>query len=387
MPSSYDYMITGSGLAGLSLLYQLLNDERLKQKKILLIDPVKKNQNDRTWCFWEKEAGPFEHLVCHQWNTLEFFSDKISRTFTMQDYRYKMIQAGDFYNHVLTLASQFDNVTFLHEKITSINSNKEKAIVKTGSGEYTADYAFNSTGLFHPVMNEKNTLLQHFLGWYIETKEEVFDPGIATLMDFRLEQHHGTTFMYVLPVSSTKALVEYTLFSPRTLKESEYIKEIRKYLKERLKVGDYEVTHSEFGVIPMSMARFPKYPGGHNRIINLGTAGGYTKASTGYTFQFVQKHVQQIAERLKKNQSPAKKPSFRDRMFDWYDLTLLDVLMSGRLTGRQIFSGLFKNVPPERILAFLANESSFWEEFRIRNSVPMLPFMISGMKQLVMPGK
>jgi lycopene beta-cyclase len=387
MTKDFDYIIAGSGLAGLSLLYHLLRDDHLKTKNILLIDPAKKKDNDRTWCFWEKKPGPFEHLVCHQWKTLQFYSHDVSREFEMKYYRYKMIQSGDFYAHVLDLANKFDNVVFSDEKILEINDTGKAAEVKTESGSYSSEYVFNSTGLFHPKMNENNTLLQHFMGWYIKTSEPVFNSNVGTLMDFRLNQQHGATFMYVLPVSSTEALVEYTLFSEKTLKEEEYITELEKYIKDELKINNYEITHREFGVIPMTMARFKRYLGAGKRIINIGTAGGFTKPSSGYTFQFVQKHLLQVAERLKNGQSPAIKPSFRERMFFWYDMTLLEVLLSGKLTGEQIFSSLFGKVNPERILAFLANESTFWEEFKIRNSVPLLPFMISGMKQLVAPRK
>lgn len=382
MAKKYDYIIAGSGMAGLSLLYHLLLDDSLNQKKILVIDPVKKTVNDRTWCFWVKDEGVFEPIVSHQWKTLQFFSHKVSRKFDMKEYRYKMIQSGDFYSLVLDFAKKFDTVTFSHEKITDIGVQGNDAVVKTDKGEYAAEYVFNSTGLFHPEMSEKNTLLQHFLGWYIKTDAAVFDSNIGTLMDFRLSQQHGTTFMYVLPTSSTEALVEYTLFSERTLEEEEYITELENYIRDSLKISDYEITHREFGVIPMSKARFKRFQGEGNRIINLGTAGGFTKPSTGYTFQFVQKHVAQVAERLKRNQSPAINPSLRERMFFWYDMTLLDVLLTRKLSGEQIFSSLFKKVSPERILAFLANESGFWEEFKIRNSVPLLPFMTSGMKQL-----
>jgi lycopene beta-cyclase len=383
MNMDLDYIIAGSGLAGLSMLYHLLKDDKLKTKNILLIDPVKKKDNDRTWCFWEKQKGPFEHLVHHQWKTLQFYSHDVSRKFEMKQYRYKMIQSGDFYNHVLGLAEKFDNVVFSNEKILEINDNGQTAEVKTNTRTYTSAYVFNSTGLFYPKMDEKNTLLQHFMGWYIKTSAPVFDSNVGTLMDFRLNQKHGATFMYVLPTSSTDALVEHTLFSEKTLKEDEYIRELGKYIKNELKINDYEITHREFGVIPMTMARFKRYLGVENRIVNIGTAGGFTKPSSGYTFQFVQKHLTQVAERLKNNQSPAIKPSLRERMFYWYDMTLLEVLLSGKLTGEQIFSSLFGKVDPERILAFLANESTFWEEFKIRNSVPVMPFMMAGMKQFV----
>ncbi len=383
MSKDHDYIIAGSGLAGLSLLYHLLNDDLLKTKNILVIDPLKKKENDRTWCFWEKHNGPFEPIVCHQWETLRFFAQDVSREFEMEKYRYKMIQSGDFYKLVLDLAETFPNVTFINEKISGIAEKGNRGSVKTDAGEYEAEYVFNSTGLFHPEMDEKNTLLQHFTGWYIKTEQPVFNSKIATLMDFRLNQQHGTTFMYVLPTKDTEALVEYTLFSPKTLTPKEYETELRRYIREDLQIEDYEITHSEFGVIPMSKARFKRYQGKYKRIINIGTAGGFTKPSSGYTFQFVQTHLEEVANRLKHNQSPAISPTLTDRKFLWYDLTLLDVLMTGSMTGEKIFSSLFKKVKPESILAFLANESTFWEEFKIRNAVPILPFVISGMKQIL----
>jgi lycopene beta-cyclase len=387
MSLKYDYIIAGSGLSGLSLLYRLLFDKDLQEKKILVVDSAIKTQNDRTWCFWEKENGPFESLVCHQWKTLQFFSPQVSKEFEMKDYRYKMIQSGDFYSFVLDFASRFENVTFLNEQIEEIFEEGDKASVKTGAGTYTADYVFNSTALFHPQLTEQNTLLQHFLGWYIETEESKFDPLVGTLMDFTLAQTHGTTFMYVLPTSERKALVEFTLFTERLLPEKEYEEALSLYIQEKLGISKYTISHTEFGVIPMSLAKFSPHIGKNKRIINIGTAGGYTKPSTGYTFQFVQKHIGQIVYQLKHHESPVVSPSFREQMFQWYDRTLLDVLLTKSLSGEQIFSSLFKQVEPERILAFLANESGFWEEFKIRNSVPQFPFVFSGIKQLIGLGK
>jgi len=387
MSNTYDYILAGSGLSGLSLLYRLLKEDNLQHKNILVIDSASKNQNDRTWCFWENEAGPFESLVCHQWNTLQFFSPQVSKEFEMKEYRYKMIQSGDFYAHVLDFVKRFKNVSFLQEQILEIIEEGEYAVVRTQNGSYLADFVFNSTSLFHPTMNEENTLLQHFMGWYIRTEQPVFNPKVGTLMDFTLAQTHGTTFMYVLPTSPHIALVEYTLFTERLLKEEEYETELKSYIKDKLGIVDYEITHTEFGVIPMSLAKFPAYLGKNKRIINIGTAGGYTKPSTGYTFQFVQKHVGQIVAQLIENQSPLVVPSLREKMFELYDRTLLDVLLTKRLSGEQIFSSLFKKVDPERILAFLANESGFLEEFAIRNSVPQFPFAFSAMKQLMGLGK
>ena len=70
----YDYIIAGSGCAGLSLLYRILNEQSLNKKNILVIDKNQKNINDRTWCFWENKEGIFNSIVTHKWNTLEFLN-------------------------------------------------------------------------------------------------------------------------------------------------------------------------------------------------------------------------------------------------------------------------------------------------------------------------
>lgn len=382
MKLDYDYIIAGSGMAGLSLLHHILLEDTLCKKKILVIDKEQKTENDRTWCYWEKGKSIFEPIVHHQWKTLQFFSPNVSKEFTLKKYRYKMIQAGDFYSLILGHAATFENVTFKTGNIVEMDAKKGMALLKTDMETYRGRYIFNSTGLYHPEMNTKNTLLQHFTGWFIKASTPVFDSKVGTLMDFRLNQHHGTTFMYVLPTSSTEALIEYTLFSEHTLEEEEYRQALKNYIENRLKISEYEITHKEFGIIPMSLAKFSRYMKDEGRIVNIGTAGGFTKASTGYTFQFVQKNVTQIVERLKLDQSPATGLSWEDSIYAWYDRTLLDVMLSNKLTGIEIFSSLFKKNNPESILAFLANESNFWDEFKIRNSVPIGPFMTSGMKQL-----
>lgn len=387
MSTNFDYIIAGSGLAGLSLLYRILKEENLSDKNILVLDSASKTQNDRTWCFWEKEEGPFESIVCHYWETLQFFSPTVTKKFLMKEYRYKMIQSGDFYQFVLDFVKGFKNVTFSMEPIEDIREEGEYAVVKTTQGSYSASYVFNSTSIFYPKMEEENTLLQHFLGWYIRTEEDFFDPKVGTLMDFTLPQTHGTTFMYVLPTSNREALVEYTLFTERVLEQEEYEQALKSYMKEKLGIASYEITHSEFGIIPMSLAKFPAHLGKNKRIINIGTAGGYTKPSTGYTFQFVQKHMNKLVAQLKNKQSPVVDLSFREKMFEWYDRTLLEVLLTKSLSGEKIFTSLFGQVEPERILAFLANESGFWEEFKIRNSVPQFAFVYAGMKQLMGLGK
>ena len=376
----YDYIIAGSGCAGLSLLYRLLKTPLLQDKSILVIDQDQKKSNDRTWCFWEKSPGLFESIVHAKWNKLEFLSTEFKKELNLESYTYKMIQGIDFYNFVINYAKKFKNVSFVQETINSIDNIDKKAVLKTTKNRYTANYIFNSTNLFNPKINEQNSLLQHFKGWLIKTEKPVFNPEIGRLMDFRVSQENGATFMYVLPTSATEALVEYTLFSPRVLDKEVYTLELKKYIKEELKIDNYTLIHQESGVIPMSLEKFEQNP--KLNVINIGTSGGYTKGSSGYTFQFIQKNIIEIINNLVEGNNIIQQTSFKNKYYQWTDRTLIDVLLSNKLTGKDVFTKMFQKVPAEKILAFLGNESSFIEDLKVFTSFPVKPFLTSGIKQL-----
>ena len=376
----YDYIIAGSGCAGLSLLHKILQTPSLQNKSILVIDKDQKKSNDRTWCFWEKNPGPFESIVYAKWNKLEFLSTDFKKELNLESYTYKMIQGIDFYNFIINYAKKFKNVSFVQESINSIDNIDKKAVLKTTKNTYTANYIFNSTNLFNPKINEQNSLLQHFKGWVIKTEKPVFNPEIGRLMDFRVSQENGATFMYVLPTSATEALVEYTLFSPRVLDKEVYTLELKKYIKEELEIDNYTLIHQESGVIPMSLEKFEQNP--KLNVINIGTSGGYTKGSSGYTFQFIQKNIIEIINNLVEGNNIIQQTSFKNKYYQWTDRTLIDVLLSNKLTGKDVFTKMFQKVPAEKILAFLGNESSFIEDLKVFTSFPVKPFLTSGIKQL-----
>lgn len=378
----YDYIIAGSGCAGLSLLYTILQQPKLAGKKILVLDRDQKTENDRTWCFWEKEAGLFESIVYHKWDNLIFKTEKFTKQFHLEDYSYKMIRGIDFYEKVLAFAKKFSNVEFVYGAIESLEETTECASIKINGKVFQGDYIFNSTSLLHPIIDKSNTLLQHFEGWVIKTDVPKFDKTVGTLMDFSVSQENGATFMYVLPTSETEALIEYTLFSPELLKKEDYKSAIRKYLKDDLAIENYEIQQTEFGVIPMTMAKFERFKSADSRIINIGTAGGFTKASSGYTFQFIQKNSEQIVNQLITSNSPATAPSMSDKIFSWYDRTLLEVLISKKATGKEIFSTMFRKLNPTNIIPFLGNESSLFTDIKIMKTLPILVFLRAGIKQL-----
>lgn len=375
----YDFIIAGGGCAGLSLLMRLLHTPQWRDKNILLIDKAPKTANDRTWCFWETKAGLFEPVVHHSWDQLYFFSDQTERLFSIAPYRYKMIRGIDFYSYVYAYMSKFKNVTTEWGEVTDLRSTDSTSQVMVNGNLHTADYVFNSLLLQPPDLTNYYALQQHFKGWFIRMEKPSFDVGKATLMDFRVGQEHGTTFVYVLPFSSTTALIEYTLFTRDLLKPEAYDEALENYVSQFLKVDSYTIEEEEFGVIPMTNYPFPP---SHGRIINIGTAGGQTKSSSGYTFQFIQKHSDRIIEALNKTGKPYLEKSPAEKRFAFYDATLLHILDKRKLEGAHVFTDLFRKDDPRTVLKFLDNETSLAEDINIMKRLPKVTFAKAAWQEL-----
>lgn len=360
---------------------RLLRSGKFSDKKILLVDKDVKTANDRTWCFWEAGTGFFEGIVYKKWSTVSFFGEEFSKDMQIAPYEYKMIRGIDFYTYCFDEIRKYKNVEVVTASIQSWQFIKDGISLTINHRHYWLQdentQVFNSFYVPGPTDNKTISLLQHFKGWLIETAQPSFNPALATLMDFRVHQQHGTTFAYILPFSETKALVEYTLFTKQLLEQQQYDIELKSYLADILKIQEYTIIDEEFGIIPMTNERF-RFSG---KGWQIGTAGGQTKASTGYTFQFIQKQSAQITSFLVDNK-PLGSLSFSPARFRFYDNTLLDILYNSTLPGKKIFTQLFEKNKPQSILRFLDNESSLSDELKIISSLPTWPFLKAALRQL-----
>lgn len=383
MENNYDYIITGAGCAGLSLLMRMMDDPFFADKKIAVIESAKKNTNDRTWCFWEKEADIFESIVHHQWTALDFFSTNHSSQLTIAPYVYKMVRGIDFYQFVIEKANNYSNIHWINASVLSINNIPATNTVKVELSDRImyADKVFNSI-LFEPIKTTSKQFYfkQHFKGWMIKTHQPVFNPAKATFMDFRVSQANGTTFMYVLPTSPTQALIEYTLFTENLLAQDEYDKALKHYIAKYLHITEYEIEHEEYGIIPMTNTQFNSNEGS---IIYIGIAGGQAKASSGYAFKFIQKRTANIVEALRLNKPIPSNKSFNNVKGLLYDSVLLHVLHHKKLAGDTIFADIFKNNKGADVLQFLDNESSILTDLKIMRSVPASIFLKAAIKELI----
>lgn len=357
----YHYIFTGSGLSALMTVYEMILSGKFKDKTILLLDENPKKSNDRTWCFWDNSTQ-FDEIVSKKWNVALFADENFRRNLDLNPYQYKMVRGLDFYNLVFDLISKQENIHFVNQKVIDFEELGNHCIVKTDGKNYTCNKIFNS--IYNPNLVKSQTkyslLQQHFIGWFIKSKEAVFNPDAATFMDFSVEQRGNTRFMYVLPTSSTEALLEYTLFSKDLLSKEEYENEIQKYI-QKLGISEYEIIEKEQGNIPMTSYKFWKQ--NTKNIINIGSVGGWTKASTGYTFKNTTKKSKALINFLTSETDFTK--FYKMDKFWIYDLLFIDVLFKNNELGSKVFSSLFKKGNPTLIFKFLDEETTFWEDLQV----------------------
>ena len=368
----YDYIFTGAGLSALMTVYKMVQSGQFKDKTILLLDENAKKTNDRTWCFWTKKKGIWNNIISKTWDSALFANQDFQRNLDLNSYQYHMVKGLDFYSQVFNVISKEENIHFLNQKVTDIEESETIIMLQTETESFSCSKLFNSiyTKSKMDIQTDYPVLQQHFIGWFIKSEQAVFNPEQATFMDFSVEQKGNTRFMYVLPTSKTEALVEYTLFSHTLLTKEEYETEIKNYI-QKLGISHYEIIEKEQGSIPMTC--YPFWKNNTKNVLNIGTSGGWTKASTGYTFKNSDKKSSELVAFLQRETNFTK--FHKQNKFWIYDLLLLDILDRKNESGSSIFSSMFKKGKPTLIFKFLDEETTLLEDIQVILKCPKVPFI------------
>ncbi len=359
----YDYAIVGVGAAGLQLALKMINDEFFNEKRILLIDKNDKVDNDRTWCFWEKDPSIFDSLATHTWKTGVFYNKHETISFDLTPYRYKMLRSADFYTYAKAEITKAANIVWIKDEVTGIDKQQILGVSDT----YTATHIFDSRipEEFHEKKAKYHSLIQHFKGWFIETESPIFDVYSFTMMDYRIKWKDSTSFTYVLPISANTALVEFTLFNDQLLPDDEYDQYLSDYISQYIGTTNYRVKEVEQGLIPMSDYPFHKH---HSKYVTkIGTAGGWVRPSSGYSFKNADRYSTLTVENIKKGNRPEK--GIATSRYRTYDSIFLNVLATRNDLGEEIFTRLYTKPKIQSVFKFLDEEGTIWKDLKVMFSL------------------
>ncbi|MCI4066520.1 lycopene cyclase family protein [Micromonospora sp. R77] len=371
MPVDVDLALVGGGGAA-SLVLAALGRHGPSGLRVAVVDPVRKRGQDRTWAFWGTPGTDLDPLLSASWSQVEVVTPGGRRVLPLTPLRYAMLRSAPVYDRAAEAEARLGAVR-IGAAAGALDDDGERVLVRDVDGTVLvrAGWVLDSRPR-PPERPGRTNWLQHFRGWWVETDASTFDPARAVLMDFRTPQPaRGVSFGYVLPVSDRYALVEYTEFSPALLTDEAYDTALRGYVDLLgLDPAALRVREVENGVIPMTDGPFVARPS--PRVVRLGTAGGATRPSTGFTFSAMHRQAEQVARALAAGRPPVPGAAYPGR-HRWMDAVALRALDRGRVGGIEFFERLFDRNPAERVLRFLDGATTVAEDLAVMRSSPLLP--------------
>lgn len=377
--SQFDFIIVGAGLSGLHLSYCFLKDEYFKDYSFLIIDKEKSKKEDNYFSYWEIGDGKWDSILKNKWSKGDFFSKKGKVEMDFSDYSYKTLSSSKFKEYVKKKIKKKKKFKLSKDTVLKIKEEKNNIVVVGNKKNYNAKHVFDSR--LSPILNKKikkhTYLKQHFLGWVVKTNEKIFNKRSFVFMDYRIRDKNSTAFTYVLPFKKDEALIEHTYFSKNVKNHEVYEEYIKDYLNKYYGKSTYKLVKSEFGVIPMTT--YPFHRDSTMNITKIGTAGGWVKPSTGYSFKNCEKYSEKILDNIKNGKefkiSPKKRYLFLDKI-------LLGVLSNYNYQGETIFHRMIKRNKTKNVLRFLDEESTLFEMIKIIISMRSIYFVKVFIKSL-----
>ena len=347
--------VLGEGCASLMLASRAneLNDHRLS----VVRPDAAPEPKDHMLGFWGTPDMAFaaQHAR-HAWPNWSVITETAHATMTSEDHPYHAMHKLTYLEQAKATARQH-GVDFLLEQ------------------EHVAaqpDAVFDT----RPPRAPAGAMLQHFAGLEVEVDRPVFDPTTAVLMDFRVDQSHGMHFMYVLPFSPTRALLESTMFSTQIMPLEHYTEAIETYLFNHHNATILTVIGEEQGVIPMGALSLhdPSIPG-------LGANGGAIRPASGYTFAFIHRQIQEAIQRVNQGK-PLTFTRPHKRVDVWMDSVLLAVLRHWPHQGPVLFGRMAQSLTGEEFIRFMSGRAGWGLRFKVMRAMPKLPF-IRGVSKLM----
>ena len=352
----YKAAIIGLGPSGL-LVNKLIYDN--SKSEIIAFENTDINKRNNFFGFWLTDwMKPFESLVEKKWSNWIIANDEKSVTHNDNNHPYCVISFKKWKDYCLDTANKLELVNKKVIKYDPVENFYK--IVTEDKREYYAERIYDS----RHTKEKKDELIQHFFGINITTPEKKFNKNILTLMNFTKEDNI-LHFIYVLPFTENKALIESTVFSKNILNENWYREKISDYLN-KLNINQFQETSIEKGTIPMFFS--PDKPSKDPNIINIGIRGGACKSSTGYAFSFLIKQIQ-LLKSSKKN-----KVHVHNFIEQNMDNIFIKYLKNNSENGNS-FLELANKLSGAEFQSFMMGQSTFLTKFKIIKSMPKIPFI------------
>jgi lycopene beta-cyclase len=347
--------IIGDGCAALSLAARA---DELPQHQLTVVRPEgAPKSKDHIWGFWRINGlDKAAKLARKKWHFWSIITTQGNTVMSSDLHAYHALQRSKWESNCRQLAKK-NGVKFVSQ------SN-----LKNVPGAQILD----SRPPFVPI----NQMFQHFIGWEIKAALGTFDAKTAILMDFRCDQSRGIHFIYILPFSSSKALVESTMFSQKREPDTFFETAIEAYLAKHCGICDFTIMRVEKGGIPLG-----RISPGKGVETGLGGNGDAIRPSSGYAFTFIQKQILETIQDSKKekvrgNTSTLLVVKPPHKLIDlWMDEVFVTVLRHRPEVAPELFLRLANALGGDEFSLFLSGEAGWWLRLKVMMALPKFIFI------------
>ena len=372
--AEFDLAILGGGCAGLALAARLAA-ARAGAPRTAVIEGRSQYTHDRTWCFWARRRHPMAELVVKHWDRWRFGRAAApGRPRQAPGYSYQSIPSLYYYRRLQEHIERSRRVRLeLGTRVLDVRDDVASAVVETDQGPVRARSVVDT----RPPTDPAPLLWQVFAGAEIEAVGTPFNSRCAGIMDAMQCDDAGFRFTYLLPFSSSRALVQETRFCAQPPPLDRLRRDLDQALERVTLGGAFTRLRREDGAIPMGM-RADTIADGLGAC--GGTRGGAVRAATGYAFLRIQSWAERCATSL-----AAGRPALSQPLDPWWqarmDALFLRVLRARPELAPRLFDALAQRLPPAALVRFLSDEARAVDVARVIAALPKAPFL----RELVAP--
>ena len=366
-----DIVVIGGGLAGLSLASRLARGGY--DGRVVIVEPRAEYIDDRSWAFWTPAVAPPSAVPSRRWSHWQFSrQDGAQVTCSATGWHYAYVRALDVYRAALkAIAARPSMSLALCAQVIAVRRRDRNLIVSTDAGELSARYVID-TRPPSAARFARSTLFQCFVGRELRFGQPRFDDTRIELMTDMRSDALGFVFTYVLPLSTTHALVEATRFSTRAMSGVELTTDLDQLLVRR-GMDDGEVVRSEGAVLPMGLPAADPADA-IDGVVRAGQGAGALRAASGFGFLRIQAWAERCARALLQGQPPIGHPA-ESRVRGWMDEVFLRALARHPERSPEFFMRLATSVPGDAFVRFMSDQGRWRDHARIVAALPPGPFL------------
>ena len=364
IPIDTNIGVVGAGVSGLLLTNELIQ----RGYKVQLIGPKDhKNQLLGTWRSTLTPEPQCDYVVS-SWKAWDFCFAGQAFSHVGSHYRYEVIDGKAMRLGLEKTLDSDANCTRHFEQVVGISQTDFKYIATLeGNGAIDSlDFLVDT----RPPERATGCCIQQFFGFYLEASPREINLMRPLIMDYppAADQLNESVFIYALPISEQKVLIEATIFDVEPRDQDYFVYHIEKWLRGRKKEDLLSsVLEKEGGLLPMGET-VPRF-----RIANsFGTAGGGTRPSTGYTLLGIEQQISRINNWTVSEGIPKFEYS---RLAKFMDAKFLNVLRNEPHNMRQIFHKMAERMNGDEFANFLSDNFPISDAVKLIYKLPKTPFI------------